>query len=251
MLDREIVPRFGRDLVTAITRHDLPRLSAEITDAGHPTNANRAVAYCSAMLTFAMRRGDVTSNPAAAVKRTPELGRDVEPLTDQQEAALGKALDDAEAAGEAWQAIELVRFLFLNGCRRSEGEHLQWTEVDDERRQLVFLDPGARRRASAAPIAATGVSICSRSSNACVLARRAPALSVPMCSPAMTIRACPAAISTAPGIDSAMPPDSRPGTCEALRGHCRVAVPGVSRAQPVRLEEICRLRTLHICRSSR
>jgi integrase len=146
MLKREIGERFGRELVTAITPRHMQQLHAEITDKGKLVNANRLIAYASPMFAYAIRRGDLTSNPAAAVKLTPEEGRDVEPLNNAQAAALGKALDDAEAAGEAWQAVAIVRLLFLTGCRRSEVERMQWGEIDWDAARLVLIDSKGTKR---------------------------------------------------------------------------------------------------------
>lgn len=146
MLKREIEGRFGRELVTAITPRDMQRLHAEISDKGKRVNANRLIAYASPMFAYAIRRGDLTSNPTDAVKLTPEEGRDVEPLNNAQAAALGKALDDAETAGEAWQAVDIIRLLFLTGCRRSEVERMQWEEIDWTAARLLLIDSKGTKR---------------------------------------------------------------------------------------------------------
>jgi integrase len=146
MLKREIEKRFGKELVTAVTPRDMQRVHAEISDKGKPVNANRAIAYASPMFAFAIRRGDLTSNPTDAVKLTPEESRDVEPLNNAQAAALGKALDDAEAAGEAWQAVAIVRLLFLTGCRRSEVEGMRWEEIDWTAARLLLLNSKGTKR---------------------------------------------------------------------------------------------------------
>ena len=80
------------------------------------------------------------------MKLTPEQGRDVEPLNNAQAAALGKALDDAETAGEAWQAVAILRLLFLTGCRRSEVEGMEWAEIDWTAARLLLLDSKGTKR---------------------------------------------------------------------------------------------------------
>jgi integrase len=138
LLDKHVVPTLGRELVAAVAGRDLQRLHASLS--GTPILANRVAVAASGLFTYAMRRGDATSNPAAAVTHNPEPARDVEPLTDAQAAALGAALADAAANGAPWQAVEIVRFLFLSGCRREEAARLRWDEVDRERSRLVLHD---------------------------------------------------------------------------------------------------------------
>ncbi len=144
LIEKHLTPALGRELVTAVTGRDLQRLHAAMAET--PVEANRLQAAASGLFAFAIRRGDLTTNPAAAVTKYPETSRDVEPLTDAQAAALGKALHEAETAGTPWQAVAIIRFLFLTGCRRSEAEGLRWEEVDTDRARLVFLDSKGTKR---------------------------------------------------------------------------------------------------------
>ena len=135
----------GKSLITAVSGRDLQQFHATLsTDT--PVEANRLLAACSGLFTFAIRRGDITANPARAVTKTPETPRDVEPLTDAQVAALGEALRQAEQAGEPWQPLSMIRFLFFTGCRRSEAVRLHWAEIDSERARLLFLDSKGTKR---------------------------------------------------------------------------------------------------------
>ena len=136
--------RIGRELVTAVTGRDLQQLHASLSET--PIEANRLIAAASGLFSFAIKRGDITVNPASAVSKTPETPRDVEPLTDAQVAALGEALRQAEQAGEPWQPLAMIRFLFFTGCRRNEAVQLQWAEVDEDRARLLFLDSKGTKR---------------------------------------------------------------------------------------------------------
>lgn len=146
MLRRKVVPRFGRELIVNITGREMQQLHASLSAT--PVGANRVLMACSGMFAFAIRRGELTENPARLVRRTPEQSRDVEPLTDAQVGALGAAILEAEQAGEAWQAVGLIRFIFFTGCRRSEAEGLQWSEIDRERARVVFRDSKGTKRGS-------------------------------------------------------------------------------------------------------
>jgi integrase len=144
LLLKNVPESISKELVSTITPRDLQQLHASL--AAHPVTANRTITACSGMFRYAIRRGDISSNPASAVTLTPEMSREVEPLTDAQVAALGNALTAAHEAGEAWQAIALIRFLFFTGCRRSEAEGLQWKEIDTERARVVFVTSKGTRR---------------------------------------------------------------------------------------------------------
>jgi integrase len=144
LLTKNVPDAMRKELVTTVSPRDLQQLHAALSD--HPVTANRTITACSGLFRYAMRRGDLTSNPASAVTRTPEQSREVEPLTDAQVAALGIALASAEANGEAWQAIGLIRFLFFTGCRRSEAEGLQWKEIDTQRARVVFVTSKGTKR---------------------------------------------------------------------------------------------------------
>ena len=144
LLTKNVPKPLQAELVTSITADDMHRLHDDLS--AHPVTANRTITACSGMFRYAMRRGVCASNPASTVSRTPESSREVEPLTDAQVATLGAAIAAEEAAGAPWQAIEIIRFLFFTGCRRSEAEHLQWREIDTERARVVFLASKGTRR---------------------------------------------------------------------------------------------------------
>ena len=136
--------KLGRELIAAVTGRDLQQLHASLSET--PVEANRLIAALSGLFSFAIRRGDLTTNPATAVTKTPETPRDVEPLTDAQVAALGDALRTAEQAGQPWQPLQLIRFLFFTGCRRNEAVQLRWAEIDEERARVLFLDSKGTKR---------------------------------------------------------------------------------------------------------
>jgi hypothetical protein len=64
-------------------------------------------------------------------------------------------LDQANAAGEPWQAAEVIRVIALTGCRRGEIEWPQRSEVDLVRQVLRLGDTKTGR--SIRPIGAEAV----------------------------------------------------------------------------------------------
>jgi integrase len=74
-------------------------------------------------------------NPANGVKRPADKRRSLR-LTAEEYGKLGRALTQAEAHGERWQAITGARLLILTGCRYGEIEKLRWSEVDHHGRSF-------------------------------------------------------------------------------------------------------------------
>ena len=144
LLTKNVPKPLQAELVTSITAADMHRLHDDLS--AHPITANRTITACSGMFRYGMRRGVCASNPASTVTRTPEFSREVEPLTDAQVAALGSVLTAEEQAGTAWQPLAIIRFLFFTGCRRSEAEGLQWSEIDTERARVVFIASKGTKR---------------------------------------------------------------------------------------------------------
>ncbi|MCA3440051.1 MAG: integrase arm-type DNA-binding domain-containing protein [Rhodobacter sp.] len=143
---RHIVPLLGSKLVKDVTRQDVEKFRVQVRDGktaadvktgprgraiveGGAGTATRTLGLLGAIFAFAVERGDRTDNPVHGVRRDADKKRDVL-LTPAQYKALAKALEAAEAKGEAWQAIESIRLLALTGCRRGEVEGLRWSEVD-------------------------------------------------------------------------------------------------------------------------
>ena len=111
-----------------------------VTRAG---SANRALAVLSSMMKHAealgLRRED--SNPCKGLRRR-KTGFEAHYLTDDEFAALGRALDGAEAVHPA--AVAVVRFLLYTGARKSEALRLKWEHVHGDRAVLPDSKTGPR-----------------------------------------------------------------------------------------------------------
>jgi hypothetical protein len=97
-IQKHILPALGARPVTAIEKADVRALHRKITQAGHPTNANRVVTVLAAMYSWAIDEwpGVVVRNPArGAVKRNAENKR-TRILTADERASLLTAIDSAE-----------------------------------------------------------------------------------------------------------------------------------------------------------
>ena len=134
---RWILSAFGNRPVDATgaknvrTRHD------SIT-ATRPGSANWALAAMSWLMkhveTLGLRPKD--SNPCRGLRRH-ETGFEAHYVTDDEFAALGQTLDDAES--EHPVAVTALRFLPYTGARKSEALRLRWEGVHGERAVLAAL----------------------------------------------------------------------------------------------------------------
>jgi integrase len=118
--------------------------------------ATRTLGMLGAMLEFAVARGMRPDNPVKGVRRAPHKERD-RVLSEAETARLGEALAAAEADGEPWQAVGLVRLLLLTGLRRDEARGLRWEHVDLGGGRLLLPDTKTGR--SARPLASPAVAL--------------------------------------------------------------------------------------------
>lgn len=156
-----VKPAIGGKRIVDVRRADAARLHARMAD--RPFQANRAIAFISAVWNWAARRDEVAlaDNPAKGIERYPEQGRE-RFLTSAELARLGDALREAETVGLPWAvdevkpsakhlakpdkrrvkldpfAVGAIRLLILTGARLREILDAQWPQVDLER-GVIFL----------------------------------------------------------------------------------------------------------------
>ena len=139
---RWLLPAFGNRPVDAIAAKDV-RAWRDGLVATHPGSANWALAAMSSLMkhaeTLGLRPED--SNPCQGLRRR-KTGFEAHYLTDHEFAALGRALDDAEA--ERPVAVAALRFLLYTGARKSEALRLRWEDVHGDRAVLSDSKTGPR-----------------------------------------------------------------------------------------------------------
>ncbi len=154
-LVRHIVPLIGKREVKSLTKQDIEWVQRQISIGatardekigfrsrlivrGGPGIARRATAAFSACLSWAMDRGEITTNPCARVKKAPQ--KKLERFLSQEEAVtLFETIDQMQARGALYDAFaDLFRLLLLTGARKSEIQYLRWDEIDLNRRMIVL-----------------------------------------------------------------------------------------------------------------
>jgi integrase len=156
-IERHIKPLLGSMAVAAVERADIERFMKAVAEGktagrtktgryglarvkGGKGTATRTVGLLGAIFTFAVRQGVRTDNPTSGVRRYAD-GRRERRLSDDEYAALGGALREAEAQQAIWPAaIATARFLALTGWRSGEALALKRSEVDLARRTATLPD---------------------------------------------------------------------------------------------------------------
>ena len=140
LLEKIILPRFGRRKVKDLSRADIARLHHELRQT--PYLANRVLALLSKMFNLAERWGlrPDGSNPCRHVELFREKHRE-RFLSPDELRRLGEVLADSERReSEPPEAIAAIRLLLFTGCRLGEILGLEWNHVDRKGWRLVLPD---------------------------------------------------------------------------------------------------------------
>lgn len=163
-LDKLILPKLGRMVITDVTRAQIAKFHHDLRH--RPYQANRCLAILSKMFNLAELWGLRVdgSNPCRLVPKYPEKQRE-RFLSLAEIKHLGDVLNDMEQEGrEMPSAILAIRLLLYTGCRLNEIMTLQWDFVDLETRTLKLPD------------SKTGAKTVFLGRSACELLEKAPRL---------------------------------------------------------------------------
>jgi integrase len=146
IVEKRIKPGLGSIKITDLTRSDIKAWHQGMSAT--PYEANRALAYCSRMLSLAATDWELREgNPCIGVKRFPEHARE-RFFTDDELAKIGAALSTAKAEGpEVPGFILLIRLLATTGMRLGEALALTWLDVDLSGRAIRL--PAAKTKGGA------------------------------------------------------------------------------------------------------
>lgn len=148
LLKSVILPALGSRFVKDLTYEDVKTLHRKEARE-HPTNANRAIAVLSRLLSIAEKEGwrPFMSNPCGQVEK-PTLKPRQRVLSASEYAQLESAMQAQVTAKKLDPAVaDWVRFLALSGLRKSEALGLRWTDVDLERNTMRFEEHKTSKQA--------------------------------------------------------------------------------------------------------
>ena len=155
-IDRHIKPLLGSLKIRNLNRTEIERFLHAVAEGrtartvktkargvavvkGGQGAATRTVGLLGGILSFAVRRDLLPSNPVHGVERFKDKSSE-RFLTTNEIGQLGQALEACRADGYNAAGLAVIRLLLLTGCRKSEVEGLQWSEVDLPNRCLRLRD---------------------------------------------------------------------------------------------------------------
>jgi integrase len=111
---------------------------------GGPGAAARGMRCLSAMMSWAIWREMLDTNPCAKVQKLRENRRE-RAISTEEAQRLWTVIDEAQTAWLiAPNYADIIRLIMLTGARRNEITELNWSEVDLERSRLIL--PPARTK---------------------------------------------------------------------------------------------------------
>jgi integrase len=138
LLSRHILPLLGNLSVTELDRRHIEQ--RHVAMAVTPRRANYALAVIKAMLSFAIKRGLRSNNPAAGITPYRENRRE----RFLSEAEIARAADGITAAEESGKigpfAAAGLRLCLFTGARSGEITSIRWEQIDWERRLIRLPD---------------------------------------------------------------------------------------------------------------
>ena len=144
VLNNYLKPALGDKPMPHIGRADLQRILDDI--ASSKRGMRRAVfTYASILWVWALRRGDISTNPLAVMEKPAALPKREHKLSDAEVKLLWQATPKLSAPFDSF-----VRILLLTGQRRSEVAGMAWTELD--RDSATWTIPAERAKNKAVNI---------------------------------------------------------------------------------------------------
>ena len=144
MLERQLIPAFGRLPLAAIRRIDVERWFDAYSRTA-PGGANKALEILGQIMNAALAAGHVESAPVKGIAKNPR-SKLTRFLSAEEIERLHRVLDRlVEERPSRRQQADIVRLLLLTGCRVGEILKLQWSEVDGDRLNLAHTKTGPRR----------------------------------------------------------------------------------------------------------
>jgi len=139
-LNRTEIERFLHAVAEGRTAHTVKTKARGLAVVkGGPGAATRTVGLLGGILSFAVRRGLLPTNPVHGVERFKDKSSE-RFLTTEEMGRLGQALEACRVEGYNPSGLTVIRLLLLTGCRKSEIEGLEWSEVDLPNRCLRLRD---------------------------------------------------------------------------------------------------------------
>jgi integrase len=127
ILNKDVIPRWGKRKAQDITRRDIILLLDEIVDRGALIQANRTLAAIRKMYSFAMGRGILESSPCVAVPAPSKENRRDRFLNEEEIKKFWSKLDIAKMEKSTALALKLQLAV---AQRKGEVVGAEWVDID-------------------------------------------------------------------------------------------------------------------------
>ena len=138
---RHVEDRLGKDVARNIDRPRVIEVLDDIAKNATPLQANRAQSLISAVLSWALDEGRITSHPALRIRRRGQERQREIVMTPEQLKAFWKALDDVHP-----NAMRAIKLLLLLGQRLGEVVGAPMTEFRLNSNDHAWTIPSARTK---------------------------------------------------------------------------------------------------------
>ncbi|NNC35808.1 MAG: site-specific integrase [Hyphomonadaceae bacterium] len=153
-LKRHVIPLIGKVKLSELTRKDIEKMRDDVAGGktavtektgfrgiarvtGGEGTAGKVVRILSTVLSYAVREGHITVNPASGIIIPPS--RKVERyLSRDEQTRLEQILTEMSLEPKFERGVAIIRLLMLTGCRKNEIETLEWKSIDFERKFVRF-----------------------------------------------------------------------------------------------------------------
>ena len=127
LLNKDILPVFGRKKAKDIRRRDIVLLLDAIVERGAAITANRVLAVTRKMFNFAVGRDIIDASPCVQIPAPSKENRRERYLSEDEIKVFWEKLDDAKMSQEIRLAL---KFLLVTGQRKNEVIGAEWSEFD-------------------------------------------------------------------------------------------------------------------------
>lgn len=127
ILNKDVVPRWGKRKAQDITRRDIILLLDEIVDRGAVIQANRTLAAIRKMYSFAMGRGILDSSPCVAIPSPSKENRRDRVLDETEIKTFWNKLDTAKMEKSTALALKIQ---LITAQRKGEVAGAEWVDFD-------------------------------------------------------------------------------------------------------------------------
>jgi integrase len=126
ILKSNVLPALGKMRPAEVERAHVRALVDRVRREGHDTHANRVLASCKALFSWALEKDHLKVHPCAGLKASKEKPNERVYTDDELRAIL--------AAARGTEVEHLVPLVLLTACRPGEARAARWEDVDTERK---------------------------------------------------------------------------------------------------------------------